>query len=264
MNPISAIKSYLRPIRYQALKGKTILIYNAGKVGSRTLYFQLHNTSPFDNVYHTHFLSKEWLERLKGTKYFDENWERANMVFNHLEKKPAEKRYIITLVREPISREFSNYFQHPDDYVNGDIHSYSISEVVKRFYEILNFEYYFNWFDTELRTYTGFDVFDCPFDKETGYTIYDHDELTKVLVIKLEKLNDCYQEAIQKFLGIKLKFLVNANEANQKDISSLYKEVKHKIRFTGTRLDEIYSHRFVTHFYSPAEIEKFKAKYCQD
>lgn len=75
-----------------------ILIYQMGKVASRTIYKSLLYT-PGMQVFHVHRIGKDVHPNL---------YERVAR-FGH----PAK---IITLVREPISRNISDFFQHLDQY----------------------------------------------------------------------------------------------------------------------------------------------------
>ncbi|UKM63638.1 putative capsular polysaccharide synthesis family protein [Flavobacteriaceae bacterium GSB9] len=257
------IKSVYRSIFYHQLKNKTIIIYTLGKVGSSTVYSRLKKYSKWNNIFHVHFLSDEWLHnRLKTTNHYKTNNIAAQKVFSHIEKHPDDKKYIISLVREPVSREISNFMQNPNDFVDGDILTHSIDDLKSAYLNKLNYDYTFNWFDTEFKEFTGFDVFARPFNKEKGYSIYEHNDL-KILIIKLEKLNRCFNKAMKAFLGVNLKLTSNANQTSDKKISSVYKRLKEDIKFSELELKKVYSHKYVTHFYTETEIESFILKHLR-
>jgi hypothetical protein len=149
--------------------------------------------------------------------------------------------------------------ENTGDFVNGNILDISVEDLKESYLDKLNYDYTLNWFDSEFYNYTGFDVFSKPFDKEKGFSIYEHRDI-KILVIKLEKLNVCYATAMKAFLGLKVKLEVNVNQSNQKPIYKVYKELRQVVKFSQTELDEVYSHKYVTHFYSDEEKRKFILK----
>ncbi|MCB0321832.1 MAG: hypothetical protein KDD60_12980, partial [Bdellovibrionales bacterium] len=97
--------------RHQALKGKTVLIYSMGKVGSSSIYYTLMRCFPFSRVHHNHFLSDEWIEnRLPGTP-FTRNIRLARAAHADISKAKGEFLYIV-LMRDPVARDLSNIIQN--------------------------------------------------------------------------------------------------------------------------------------------------------
>ena len=255
------IRNTYRAFSLRKLKNKTIIIHTLGKVGSSTIYYELKKLSPWENIFHTHFLSDEWLNlRLKDGNHFEFNNRAAKKVFSYLEQYPNNKKYFISLVRDPVSREISNFMQNPQDFIEGDILLNPIAVLKKKYLENLSYDYTLNWFDTEFLNYTGFNVYSQPFDKDKGFSIYEHNNL-KIMIVKLEKLNECYSDAMKAFFDLNLKLGVNSNLSSQKKISTVYSELKKSIKFTEDQLNTVYSHKYVTHFYTLEEIKTFKEKW---
>ena len=255
------LNSKISKWKYRRLKNKTVVIYTLGKVGSSTLYYELKKLSPWNNVFHAHFLSDEWLlKRLKNTNHFEFNNQSAQKVFSYLNNNPNKQKKIITLVREPISRELSNFMQNPKDYAGSDLLIDGIEKLQQVYLDKVSYEYTLNWFDSEFYNYTGFDVFSKTFDKEKGYAIYSHKD-TDILIIKLEKLNECYTSALNDFLGINLQLQTNANQSSNKPISKVYTQLKNSIKFSKEELQDVYNHKYVTHFYTEKEIIGFIKKH---
>lgn len=258
---ISKIKTKYQTYHYRKLKNKTIITHTLGKVGSSTIYNELKKISPWRNVFHTHFLSDEWLNvRLKEGNHYEVNIRAAEKVFSYIKQHPNNKKYIISLVREPVSREISNLMQNPEDFIEGKMLTYSINDLQKFYLNKLNYDYTLQWFDSEFFNYTGFDVYSKPFDKEKGFSIYSHNNF-EIMIIKLEKLNDCYSNAMKTFLGLNLKLQDNANQSSQKKISRIYLELKKSIKFTEDQLNKVYTHKYLRHFYTLDEINSFKEKW---
>lgn len=76
-------------------------------------------------------------------------------------------------------------------------------------------------------------------------------------MIKLEKLNECFCEALHEFLGIKLESLSISNASSNKTIFRIYRTMKDNIKFERDKLCEIYGHNYVKDFYSSKEILGF-------
>lgn len=250
-------------LKYNDLKNKVVIIHTLGKVGSSTLYYELKKISPWNNIFHVHFLSDLWLkDKLKDTNHFEFNNKTAKKVFDYLKQHPNQKKYMISLVREPVSRELSNFMQNPQDFIDGDVLSYSAASLKKAYLDKLSYDYTLNWFDSEFFNYTGFDVFAQPFDKTKGYSIYEHEDY-RILIIKLEQLNTCYHDAMKAFLGLDLQLEANANQSSNKPISHVYKELKQLLKFETEELEQLYTHKYVTHFYTDDEIQQFIDKHSK-
>ena len=128
------------------------------------------------------------------------------------------------------------------------------------FFDRLNHDSPLVFFDRELKGVFGVDVFASEFPKSKGYKIYE-DEKADVLVIRLESINDCAEEAFKDFLDINNFTLVNTNIGREKIYASIYKEFKETINLPVSYLDKFYNSKYMRHFYSEAEIEKFRAKW---
>lgn len=249
--------------KYANLKSKVVIVYSLGKVGSTTVYSELKKITNWNNVFHVHFLSDEWLKvRLKQGNHFNLNFKTAQQVFNYLKNNPKKEKHIITLVREPVSRELSNFMQNPQDFTSSDLLASNPETLMKSYLSNLSYDYTLNWFDTEFLNYTGFDVFSKPFNKTKGYSIYSFNGY-KVLIIKLEQLNNCYKEAMADFLGVNLELKANANQTANKPISKVYNELKQYLKFEKNELEHLYKHKYVTHFYTNKEIQEFVKKYSK-
>lgn len=57
--------------------------------------------------------------------------------------------------------------------------------------------------------------------------------------------------------------ITSKNRSSHKWYAPLYKEFNEKIVYPKSFLDQMYSNRYVRHFYSGAEIENFKKKYLE-
>ncbi|MCK4761718.1 MAG: hypothetical protein KAW12_05915 [Candidatus Aminicenantes bacterium] len=272
-----------------------ILIYQMGKVGSTSINASLKNSGIPNPVYHIHQLRYDGIEmKIKENKKLmlinstNNNLTDRQKVYNHLYikfiirqlenykllREKVDKNFnkipwkIITLVRDPVMRQISDFFfsfhKHPE-LMNkeGDILREKTLEVLKN--EITELltppkDYVLKWFDKEFKAVLGIDVYDFPFDREEGYTIINYNNIS-ILIIKLEKLNQCFNSAISKFIEKDNLKLLDRNQAKQKFYYDTYKYVMNNITFDYDFCKAIYSSKFMKHFYSPREIESFLTKW---
>ncbi|MEO8069013.1 MAG: putative capsular polysaccharide synthesis family protein [Flavobacteriales bacterium] len=238
------------------------LVYTLGKVGSSTIYATLKKRLPGVPLHHVHFLSSEYLDvRLpKLNDYFKKHIALGRRVLAELDKHKGKRIKIITMVREPVARDVSALFQTwrgrfgdvPfDAKSNADL----IADLKGR-----NFHHTLSWFTEEFQAWTGVDIHSLPFDKERGYSVYRTD-LYDILVLKLEKLNDCSGPAMREFIGLDLSRLELANIGEEKLSRDKYRSLAAEIRFTPAELDAVYGSKYMQHFFSAEEIAGYRAKW---
>jgi len=102
-----------------------ILVYQMGKVGSFSIYMSLKEIR---ETHHVHYLRKDIMERLEKMQT-----DRGFPVPGHLiTSKMVWKEYldkdlplkIITLVRDPISRNMSAFFENLNNFIDNSKHEY--------------------------------------------------------------------------------------------------------------------------------------------
>jgi hypothetical protein len=186
---------------------------------------------------------------------------------------------VVTLVRDPIARNVSSFFetllveQGQSDglyKISADIRSPycfditvnidDISELIRLFIEKFDHETPLIFFDQQIKSILGIDVFADEFPKSKGYMIYKEKQV-ELLLIRLENLTDCAEAAFREFLSIDGYVAKNANVGNEKIYAPLYKKFKSTIILPDTYINNMYSSKFIRHFYSDEEIKEFKTKW---
>ena len=109
------------------------------------------------------------------------------------------------------------------------------------------------WFDPEIRDVLGIDLFAVDFDVSAGYGIISQGN-TDVLLIKLESLSDCAEQAFEEFLGIQGFSLVSHNVATRKYYSEAYRKLQNRLQIPADLLEAGYASSHVRHFYNDTEI----------
>lgn len=272
-----------------------ILVYQMGKVGSTSVAHTLRESDIPNPVYHVHQLSYKGLDWNieKNKQRLQENRENRDLddytrgythfyikylirqLENHkrLREKIDENLNvipwkIITLYRDPIMREISDFFfsfhKHPElvDKKEHLLNEASLEVLQKQLTQRFanNHNWVLDWFDKEMKDVFGVDVYQFPFDHEKGYTVI-HSGNTSIVIFKLEELNRSFSEAIFKLLNKKDLQLIKRNVAEQKFYYQTHQYVLHNIRLDHDFCARIYNSRYAKHFYTDVELKNFMLKW---
>jgi hypothetical protein len=262
------------------------LAYTPGKVGSCTAAATLEGLSCVRSpVPVVHFLSSKghaYVERVseKISRWPQAigNWRegmlwsrmlRLRVMLNRLLRAEGgrlgaamRKPILITGVREPVGIHLSCCFyawwKHAD--TPEGITTKVVHELLARDPWHLQCD---NWFNDELKEMFGLDVYARPFPFQRGWDIYENDR-ARVLLIRQENLASL-AEGIGALYSLdpNIVKVVSTNVAAEKSYANSYDVVKKGLKLTERELDEIYSLRYVKHFYTSDEIAAFKERWGQ-
>ncbi len=277
---------YRRDQQVRRLEGAPILLYQMGKVGSKTIQRSLEALDLDRPIYHVHFLTPDRVQRTEKERrrYFGTDKEgllRHVWLYQYLLRQMArgldgKKWKIVTLTREPIGRNISTFFENLDvEPVDGgrryriqsdyygfeiDLDIEHLGELIQLFLERLCHDRPLVFFDEEIKGMFGIDLFAGEFPVSRGYKIFEA-ERADALLIRLENLNDCAAEAFKEFLGIEGFTLTQANVADEKVYAPIYKRFRNSIVLPESYIEKMYSSKYVRHFYSEEEIARFRARW---
>jgi hypothetical protein len=237
-----------------------------GKVGSQSIERTLIDALPDWPIYKTHVLNPR---RLRKRIQMSSNIELT--VSQHLARRIEQGRTtgwrIITVVREPIGRNLSAFFQNIEHHISdfserqasGEV---TVDEIAHSFAETYPHSLPLTWLDEEIRDVFGIDVYSEPFRTEKGFHIYEGDGI-KLLLLRLENLDRCAEEAFAAFLGRTDIQLKSANIAADKFYSDLYERVLAAARLPAWLLDEAYESRYARHFWTTGERSEYRARWSE-
>ena len=176
-------------------------------------------------------------------------------------KRPVN---VITLVREPIAANVSMFFQMFPQYAGVSQHEshHSVEELARVFLERYVHSRPLTWFDAELRTTLGIDVFAREFPQARGHERYDSGPV-RLLVLKSELDDAAKQDAIGEFLDLDGFEMLRSNVTARKREADLYERFKRETKFDQAFLDRMYDSKYARHFYSPGELEGFRARWAR-
>lgn len=250
-------------LSFTSFKQPPIIILTPGKVGSSSVYNTLKKKVS-NPVFHIHRLSINGIQNsIKEHLESDRKSKPLHLIISEILRKKLQKYdgniFAITVIREPISREVSSFFQNTEFYKNEIENSElkidenkALAFISKKLTNGITLELE-DWFETEIKKNFNIDVFQNPFDTKKGYVIsrkgnYHH------LLIKMEALDEKFPSAINELLRQqKINQLQKANIGEQKHYSSSYLTVKNKIKLDQIYLKEIISSNYFQHFYSGEE-----------
>lgn len=243
-----------------------VWIIQPGKTASTTLGRRLERGAiPYIAIH-----KLEYPQNLMGNKYKN-IWEES------IERRKKEPLKIIIAVREPITRDYSAFWQA---FSEGNEMAMEMpildKDFQKTYDEYLNMllkgnRYMkdrlgasiifcwgdeFEWFDEQIKKYLDIDVFKHPFDREKGYTIIRSGNI-ELLLYKVEKMENISNE-IGLFLGTTKLPEINDNVAEKKWYGLAYKQFRKEVKIPKKYVDHYYcGNDKMDYFYTTEEKKRF-------
>lgn len=253
-----------------------VLIYTSPKTGSTTVASYLKRALSRGPVYKVHYLSGRNLE-LSASRYRRENnAEPAIIVLSRflsrvVDANPDINWRVVTLTREPFSRAVSALFQvierrHPEMIDQaGNVLIDKAVEFLQA--QLTSFEgestRISRWFDEELKTVFGIDVYERPFNHDEGFNIVTRGHV-RVLVIRLEDLDRSLAKGLSSLTDVDMPAdIPRMNTRKQNHMSEAYETCRRRLSLPREVCHAICDTRYVRHFYSEAEREELIARYSQ-
>jgi tetratricopeptide (TPR) repeat protein len=225
------------------------------------------------NIAHVHSLNPDrfchFLAQEKNTGEFPRHLTLANYISNIIRTEGSHVRWkVVTAFREPLSRMISAAFEglrgglphvigRDDDQALDEVTEFVLNKVKR--YDPRS-EFGTAWFDNELKPVFHIDLYQHPFNRAKGYSIYAAPK-ADILVLKFEMYRQCANQAFKEFMGIEDFDAVGSNVAEQKPYASLYSRFLDSVEFDSRFLDKVYNSKFARHFYSDREIQAFRKKW---
>jgi len=250
-----------------------IIILTPGKVGSSSVYSTLKNETQ-NQVFHIHNFSEEGIKKSE-IDHLTSNRKSKPLhliVSKILRKKLSNykgKLLIITIIREPISREISSFFQNTE--LHKDVLENRKLEIdIDKAQTMLSQELESDickslkeWFDLEIYNNFGIDVFSTSFDYEKKYSI-SQGKNTSHLLLKMEDLDEVFPKAIQEFLNIDQPIhITSTNIGDKKHYANIYKDIKGNIKLKPQKIDQIVNSDYFQQFYAQDQTKILK-KWAED
>jgi hypothetical protein len=266
-----------RQLKKELCSSSIIMVYQIGKVGSTTVYETIEKAIKNHPVYHIHSLDpKKINKRYNQINLYEDyrkdyGWETVKQIFiskyliNQLDKILKKKNLkIITIVRDPIAREISSFFEA--NRLRLELKSMKIEDLIEIFWKQKNLtNRQGNWLNNELNNYLGIDVYSIDFPKDKGHKIVrDNDKRIEILLLKLERFEKDLRNSLIEFFGLDEIIIKTRRRTQNTNYFDTYNLFKNSIIFPTEFLEEIYGQPWIRHFYTEEEIEKFKIKWSRN
>jgi hypothetical protein len=268
-----------------------VLVYQMGKVGSSSVKDSLwaHGVGP---VLHMHWF-RPWREQDAAALPLEEQQRHAvareiaqekrayerfsyrqkirslvlekgyyEVIYEDVIKKRRGARFI-TNVRDPVSTNVSMFFQSFQEYAGAQFEEadYSTADLIDIFKNDYIFSWPLTWFDKEMKPTLGVDVYDHAFPKEKGHQTLENGPY-EILLLKCELGDAAKEKAISEFLGLEDFEITRRNESKDKSYAAQYQQFKDALSVSKERLDMLCDSKYATHFYTPRELEKVRARWA--
>jgi len=235
-----------------------VIVYQMAKVGSSAVVDALaRHRLP---VFHVHRMNPEHLIQLREERR-RLGWEigpipphdQLGMLLHRKVIRRGRRARVVTIVREPIARNLSSYFEYLDAiWHTRDAHqSIPVEELCRGFVERFIHTEPLTWFEDEMLPVLGIDVYERPFP-EAGHEVI-RTERVDVLILKCESSDEVKSAALSRFLGIDGIVVRRSNETLSKTKGAAFQRFRQTIRLSHSYVDDMLSARYSRHFYSEAE-----------
>lgn len=239
--------------------GKSIvLIYQPGKVASSTITRTLQQC-PQLSVWQIHTLIPEVINQLVRSQQAAgmkpvKCLLQGEVIREELLIRQRASFRVITLVREPIERNVSAYFERFSEFFPGRTPDQVPLDLLDQaFLERFDHRAIVDWNDQDLYQALGVDVYTVPFHKENGYSIVPHADYD-TLVMRTTLDDQRKISAISLFLNMEdTPRLVTANQAEQKVYRDEYRAFRKRIKLHQDLCAELLGSRYARHFFTDAE-----------
>ena len=227
-----------------------VYVYQMGKVASLSLYNSLRKRYP-GSIATGHGFSLQ---------YPDWRVRRLYRIIAQ-QKKPVN---IISLTREPVSRNVSAFFQNYRRYVGTPFRQsrHSLEELRALFLERFAHDETLNWLDRNLEAHFGIDVYQSPFP-DRGFDVYQKENI-RLLLMRFELANRDKEAILEEFLGIAGVHLESRNVGANKEYAEVYWLFKERVKLPAAYLDRMCGSRYFRHFYGPQAADAVRERWSEE
>lgn len=218
---------------YKALSDENrILIYQMGKVGSTSLERSIPGAVQLHSLYGRppcHLHEKKLRESVVGRV-----WIMFRDAFSRFAINRRPRIRIITLIRNPLDRNISMFFQDLVFWVREYVENYKPDTreegddfLIEAFYKTFDHYYFERWFDNELKRFTGIDLLDVASEQSEVFRVQKGK--FDILFLRMETLASGEAEALlEEYCGERIH-LTTDNAGENKWYADVYRRVKSAI-----------------------------------
>lgn len=240
---------------------ETIIVHTVGKVASSSIYAAAKAFVKNAQVFHTHSLNEKRLESVASKmathgKTLNGHVKDSCEVIPLLKKKAPLK--VISLVRDPIARDISAFFENAEMFGVDKNRLPPIEEMCDRFLK-RNLRFSLDeWFENEFCNIFNINLFSHLFPRRIGWYCFESDNID-FLIMKAELHDRTKESVLRAFLNRPDLALSRKNEMSLKFNSEYYGKFKDHIKGKLVNRLACYDSQYVKYFYTNGELEAFRS-----
>lgn len=226
----------LRDLDHRLEQAPPVVVFQMGKVASSTIYESLLRDWP-GVVAHAH-------------EFKPDHWDPLIARLAADFRSGARPYRFISLVREPIERNISDFFENYERYVGVPFardRDRSVAELRQLFLDREPHNFPAEWFDRCLHPSIGIDVYSGPFPPE-GFARYRSGN-AELLVLRSELPDEAKAWAVAAFTGLSSLRLRVQNRARDKRYAGVYRDFVETVRFPEEFVAGMCATRYYETFY---------------
>lgn len=236
------------------------------KVGSTSVVEAL-NRAGID-AHHVHRMNREHLRRMRESRrahgwmvLWPPRHDRLGVRLGETLMRSGEPVRVVTLVREPIARNLSSYFEHLDSiWQLRNAHAkVSLDALCAGFITRFTHDDVLTWFDDEILPVLGIDVYAHPFTP-TGHTVIRKAPF-ELLILKSELDDAAKSVALSDFFRRPID-VQRANSTGAKSKGEVFRRFVKTLRLPHAYVERMLNARYTKHFYSDAERDAARARWA--
>ena len=264
------------PAGYPLTSRNPVIIYQMGEVGAAKVeqslihaYQERNIKSPIHRIHFLNYIKERLTlyhqRREIPPDIFMNDYEKESFMRLAIDSNPSQRWDLISLVRDPVARNVSSFFEALNDHFPDWIEKYKkglLTTGTLRNYFLSESHHFVpeNWFDSQMKPVFNIDVFARPFPTDRGYQIYPASARARLLVIRTEDLDRAAPGAMKEYLNLDNFSLLHGKPARKKAHSDLY-EAFISQPLPSYYVERIYNTRFARQFYSPEELQNFTGRW---
>jgi hypothetical protein len=240
-----------------------VIVYQMGKVGSSSITKSLRLSGV--RAFHVHRINPAMIKQVREEHLnIGQNPPRERIgaiLYENVVKKPRRAKFI-TLVREPISRNISAFFENFEHFakVRFEKSTFSICDLVNIFIAEYSHNVPLNWFDQEIKSTLGIDVYKYQFPRDKGYLLI-REGYFELLILKCELADSIKERVISEFLNLSNFEVIRKNLAKDKIYAESYQEFLRAISLPESYVETMLNSKYTRHFYTDEEIEQSRSRW---
>lgn len=250
-----------------ALGATPVIVYQMAKVGSSAVVAALQAARL--PVFHVHRMDAGHLAAMREARrrlgWYIPPVPRHDRLGLRLRRDIFDRGRevaIVTLVRDPVARNLSSYFEHLDSiwHTRNAHESISAKALADGFGPRYTHAEPLTWFDDEMLPVTGIDVYQRPFPA-SGSLVISTGRI-RLLILKSEMPDAAKGEALSAFIGRPNLTVTRVNATEDKSKGEAFRRFVSDVSLPDDYLRQMLESRYARHFYSDSERKGLWERYA--